>query len=248
MALNQPTGLEVVHYQVDFDADPRSLVYTFGGAAAVASLRPPCVLETSTLDCFAGRVTSVEHRPSQRCDPRMLNPQTGPFYVEGAQPGDTLALHFARIEPHWAWGVSSTVPFFGSLTATPTTAMLHGALPELTWIYELDLQARTVRYEARERAGVTVDLPLDPMHGTVGVAPALGEARSSLTPGAWGGNMDTPEMRGRFHLLPGGQRRGSPVEPGRRPCPSGGRRDLRGGGRDGDGLSGCRGAVEGRGR
>jgi len=40
-----------------------------------------------------------------------------------------------------------------------------------------------------------VDLPLDPMHGTVGVAPPLGEVRSSLTPGSWGGNMDTPEMR-----------------------------------------------------
>ena len=38
-------------------------------------------------------------------------------------------------------------------------------------------------------------LPMDPMHGTVGVAPALGEVRSSLTPGDWGGNMDTPEMR-----------------------------------------------------
>ncbi len=33
------------------------------------------------------------------------------------------------------------------------------------------------------------------MHGTVGVAPALGEVRSSLAPGDWGGNMDTPEMR-----------------------------------------------------
>lgn len=33
------------------------------------------------------------------------------------------------------------------------------------------------------------------MHGTVGVAPALGEVRSSLTPGPWGGNMGTPEMR-----------------------------------------------------
>ena len=33
------------------------------------------------------------------------------------------------------------------------------------------------------------------MHGTVGVAPALFEARSSLVPDAHGGNMDTPEMR-----------------------------------------------------
>jgi acetamidase/formamidase len=36
---------------------------------------------------------------------------------------------------------------------------------------------------------------MDPMHGTVGVAPALREVRSSLAPGPWGGNMDTPELR-----------------------------------------------------
>jgi len=40
-----------------------------------------------------------------------------------------------------------------------------------------------------------MDLPLDPMHGTVGVAPANLEVRSALTPDAHGGNMDTPEMR-----------------------------------------------------
>ena len=51
-----------------------------------------------------------------------------------------------------------------------------------------------MRYEARDSAA-TYALPLDPMHGTVGVAPALNEARSALTPGDWGGNMDTPEMR-----------------------------------------------------
>src|SRR5918995_1179521 len=42
---------------------------------------------------------------------------------------------------------------------------------------------------------LAVELPLDPMHGTVGVAPASFEARSSLVPDAHGGNMDTPEMR-----------------------------------------------------
>jgi acetamidase/formamidase len=51
-----------------------------------------------------------------------------------------------------------------------------------------------VRFEALDSPW-TVDLPLDPMHGTVGVAPPLGEVRSALTPGSWGGNMDTPEMR-----------------------------------------------------
>jgi acetamidase/formamidase len=152
------------------------------------------VLSTWTLDCFAGAVRSRDDKVSEVCDPRFLNPQTGPFYVEGAEPGDTLAVHFLSIEPREARGFSTTVPLFGALTATGFTAMLHEPLPERTWVYEIDRQARAVRYEALE-SSYAVHLPLDPMHGTVGVAPPLGEARSSLTPGSWGGNMDTPEMR-----------------------------------------------------
>ena len=178
----------------DPDADPSTLVYTFGGAAPVAQLRPGTVLSTWTRDCFGGRVRSTADLASEVCDPRYLNPQTGPFHVEGAEPGDTLAVHFVSIEPRYDWGVSTTVPFFGSLTATGVTAMLHEPLPERTWFYALDLQERLVRYRALDSA-FEVDLPLDPMHGTVGVAPPLGEVRSSLTPGSWGGNMDTPEMR-----------------------------------------------------
>ena len=71
---------------------------------------------------------------SQVCDQRYINPQTGPFSIEGAEPGDTLAVHFLSIEPREARGSSSTVPFSGSLTATPTTAMLHPALEERTWV------------------------------------------------------------------------------------------------------------------
>lgn len=188
------TELPVLQHEVHDDVDISTLVYTFGGAQPVTTVRPGQVLRTSTLDCFAGRITSASDLVSQVCDPRFLNPQTGPFYVEGAEPGDTLAVHFVSIEPRHTFGYSTTVPFFGALTATHTTAMLHAALPERTWRYELDLADRVVRYEAKDSAHV-VDLPLDPMHGTVGVAPALGEVRSSLAPGDWGGNMDTPEMR-----------------------------------------------------
>jgi acetamidase/formamidase len=181
-------------YEPDPDADPAGLTYTFGGVEPVASVAPGSALSTWTFDCFGGRVRSASDVVSEVCDPRYLNPQTGPFFIEGAEPGDTLAVHFVSIEPRFAWGVSANVPFFGSLTATPTTAMLHPALAERTWYYELDLQDRLVRYAAVD-SEFTLDLPLDPMHGTVGVAPPLGEARSSLAPGSWGGNMDTPEMR-----------------------------------------------------
>ncbi|NYG57133.1 acetamidase/formamidase [Nocardioides daedukensis] len=181
-------------HEIDEEARASSLVYTFGGVEPVATLLRGTDLRTSTLDCFAGLVRRAEDLPSVVCDPRYLNPQTGPFYVEGARPGDTLAVHFASIEPRHDWGVSSTVPFFGALTASRDTALLHEALPERTWIYDLDSAEGQVHFRALD-SGLTVPLPLDPMHGTVGVAPPLGEVRSSLTPGSWGGNMDTPEMR-----------------------------------------------------
>jgi acetamidase/formamidase len=184
----------VLRHELGPDVDPRRLTYTFGGAEPVASLSPGSILDTSTLDAFAGRLRTVEDKVSEVLDPRYVNPQTGPFYVEGAEPGDTLALHFARIEPRETYGFSTLVPLFGSLTATGVTAMLHPPLREMTWRYEIDRDARVVRYEARS-SDFRVELPLDPMHGTVGVAPALGEVRSSLVPGDWGGNMDTPEMR-----------------------------------------------------
>ena len=195
-AAAQPTEAPFVvnTWAPDPSGDPSGLIYTFGGAAPVATIRPGTVLSTWSFDCFVGRVNSPDLLASQVTDPRYLNPQTGPYYVEGAEPGDTLAVHFVSIRPRYGWGVSTLAPHFGALTGTTTTALLHAPLPERTWIYEIDAEAGLVHYQARD-SGFTAALPLDPMHGTVGVAPALGEVRSSLTPGDWGGNMDTPEMR-----------------------------------------------------
>jgi len=128
------------------------------------------------------------------CEFPYLNPQTGPFYIEGAEPGDTLAVHFISIEPARDWGASTTVPLFGALSATHVTALLHDPLPEIVWLWEFDRAKGTCQFKAR-RGDYTVDLPLNPMHGTVGVAPANLEVRSALVPDAFGGNMDTPEMR-----------------------------------------------------
>ncbi|WP_104126217.1 acetamidase/formamidase family protein [Cryobacterium sp. Y57] len=185
---------EFIEFESDEDADRSKLVYTFGGVEPVLSIRPGTVIRATTLDAFGGVLNSIDKLPSQVCDSRYLNPQTGPFFLEGAELGDTLAVHFIQIEPRYKWGVSASIPFFGGLTSTPETAMLQEALPEMTWIYELDKVNRLVRYEARE-SKFGLDLPMDPMHGTVGVAPPLREVRSSLAPGCWGGNMDTPEMR-----------------------------------------------------
>ena len=179
---------------IEYRPGPGDYAWTFGGAPPVATIRPGTVIELSTEDCFAGRVRSESDLVSEVCEFPFLNPQTGPFYVEGAEPGDTLAVHFVSIEPARDWAASTTVPLFGALTATHTTAMLHEPLPEVVWIWRLDRQARTCTFAAR-RGGYQVDLPMDPMHGTLGVAPANLEVRSALVPDAFGGNMDTPELR-----------------------------------------------------
>jgi acetamidase/formamidase len=56
---------------------------------------------------------SVDDLSSAKVDLRFVNPQTGPFYVEGAEPGDTLVLHFVALEPARDWGASAAIPFFG---------------------------------------------------------------------------------------------------------------------------------------
>jgi acetamidase/formamidase len=173
---------------------PDQYSYVFGGREPLLTVRPGSVVELSTEDCFAGNVKTVDDLPSEVCTFPFLNPVTGPIAVEGAEPGDLLAVHFVSITPARDWAVSSTFPLFGALTTTHATAMLHPPLEERVWIYDIDADAGVCRFRAR-RSDLSVELPLDPMHGTVGVAPAADERLMSITPAAHGGNMDTPEMR-----------------------------------------------------
>ncbi len=178
---------------ITFRPGREEFAWTFGGAPAVRRIRTPAALRVYTEDCFAGRVRSAEDLVS-RLNITNLNPQTGPFYIEGAEPGDTVAVHFVSIEPAREVAASTTVPLFGALTGTHLTALLNEPLEEVVWLWQLDRAARTCRFTAR-KSDFTADLPMEPMHGTVGVAPANGEVRSALVPDAFGGNMDTPEMR-----------------------------------------------------
>jgi acetamidase/formamidase len=168
--------------------------YTFGGAAPVMTVKPGTVLRLWSDDAFGGALRSVDDLSAAKVDRRFVNPQTGPFHVEGAEPGDTLVLHLVSLEPARDWGASAAIPFFGGMTSTDRTVSLQPALPDTTWIYQLDRARSTVAFAARHSDHV-VELPLEPMLGTVGVAPPGSEVRSSLVPERFGGNMDTPEMR-----------------------------------------------------
>jgi acetamidase/formamidase len=179
---------------IEFRPEREQYVFTFGGAEPARKITPPVMLRLWTDDAFCGNLRHTTDMPSAKLTMPFVNPQTGPFYVTGAEPGDTLALHFVALSPARDWGASSTIPFFGGLTSTDRTATLQDPLPERTWIYEVDRAKGTVAFQA-QASDLRVELPMAPMLGTVGVAPAAGEVRSSLVPDTFGGNMDTPEMR-----------------------------------------------------
>lgn len=169
------------------------LNYTFGGAEPVMRITPGTALTLWTEDAFGGRITSRNDVASTALDTEDLNPQTGPFWIEGAEPGDTLAVHLVDLTPARTWGASSLIPFFGGLTSVPASPSLQEPIPERTYVYDYDAGTHTVGFTAHA-SEFAVRLPANPMLGTVGVAPARREVRTSLVPDYFGGNMDTPEM------------------------------------------------------
>ena len=172
----------------------RDLVYTFGGAAPKHHIASGTRIVTWTEDCFDGTVKTADDLPSKVMPPGHDNPQTGPFFVDGAAPGDTIAVHLLRLDPARDYAVSSFAPGFGAIVGTDRTAMLAADLPETTWRYDLDAARTRARSTSRDRHR-TWDVPLAPFLGCIGVAPALNEVRSTIVPGVFGGNMDCPEVR-----------------------------------------------------
>ncbi|WP_153720908.1 acetamidase/formamidase family protein [Sporosarcina cascadiensis] len=151
----------------------------------IASVKPGEEVVIYTEDAFENQITKETDIPSEILG-KYLNPQTGPIYIEGAEPGDTLIVHIIDIEPTRDWAVSILNPYFGGLTATSMTKMLHEPLPEKVWIYQLS--------DGMLVNNTQLSFPWKPFMGTMGTAPDL-EAVSALTPGQHGGNMDVPDTK-----------------------------------------------------
>lgn len=151
----------------------------------VASVQPGETVAIYTVDAFENRITRDTDRPSAILG-QYLNPQTGPIRIEGAEPGDRLAVHIIDIEPTRDWAVSAFIPYFGGLTSTKFTRTLQDALPERVWVYHL--KDGQLRHDDR------LNFPWRPFLGTMATAPDL-EAISALTPYDQGGNMDVPDTK-----------------------------------------------------
>jgi len=170
------------------------LAYTFGGVAPKQRIKGGTRIVTWTEDCFDGAVKTAADLPSKVMAPGHDNPQTGPFFIEGAEPGDTIAVHILKLEPARDYAVSSFSPGFGAVVGTDRTAMLGTDFKETTWRYDVNA-ARTLARTTSADGKHSWEVPLAPFLGCLGVAPAGGEVRTTIVPGPFGGNMDCPEVR-----------------------------------------------------
>ena len=162
--------------------------YTIGPYTdPVLSIKPGDRVVVETRDAFEGAVKTERDLPSKVLTMPFVNPQNGPIMVEGAEKGDVIAVHIESMAPRGPnpRGTCAMIPFFGALSATSMTAMLHDALPEL--VRKIDVDEQGVYWSKR------VTLPYRPHIGTLSCSPEI-DSINSLTPDNHGGNMDLPDM------------------------------------------------------
>ncbi len=159
---------------------PTHYFNTIGSHEPVLHIAPGDTVITSTVDAHGQDATdqSVTVGP---------NPMTGPFYIEGAEPGDTLVVHIERLIPNRATGWGR--PGLAHHVVDPADVADLPSRAELA-IWRIDtVQGRVYLQEPMGKLGA-FSLPLQPMIGCFGVAPADGQAISTATSGEFGGNMD----------------------------------------------------------
>lgn len=171
------------------EVKPTKYSYIFSpNVEPIARVKPGDDVILYTNDAVESRIQTKDDLPAKAlAGVSFLNPQTGPIYVEGAEPGDTLKVTIKDISftRDFAW--SALISYFGGLTSTIYTAMLQDPLPEHVWIWKVVDEGKAFYCEELD-----MKLPSKPFLGTFGTAPKL-ESIQALTPGYWGGNMDVPD-------------------------------------------------------
>lgn len=150
----------------------------------VATITPGEVVEVETWDAL-GNVVKPNQTLEEVLQRKLVlheNPITGPIYVKGAKPGDTLVVEVISISTP-DLGVTVVIPGFGGLEG-----WLQQSPPLTKFSKIMDGKAIYTLNDGRD-----ISIPIKPFIGTIGVSPAS-EAISTITPGRHGGNMDVPDV------------------------------------------------------
>ncbi len=184
---------------------PSRYYRTFSHTNAIFQrIQPGAVVSTRTLDS-GGQNEKNEHvgEPS--------NPLTGPFYIEGAQPGDALVVRLRKVRLNRNWGYTSYR--LGLFSMTPES--VEGIYPNhykadlirkgrdnmVPW--DIDLAKGTVRLREPVSSKMKLEFPARPMLGCIGVAAPGDFAPTSAPSGNYGGNLDYNEIgEGSTVILP----------------------------------------------
>jgi len=162
--------------------------YTIGPYSnPVLRIAPGDRIVVETRDAFEGAVKTEQDLPSKVLRMPFVNPQNGPILVEGAEKGDTLAVHIESMLPRGPnpRGTCAMIPQFGALSGTSLNALLAADLPEI--VRKIDVDEKGVYWSKR------VTLPYRPHIGTLSCSPEI-DSINTLTPDSHGGNMDLPDM------------------------------------------------------
>jgi acetamidase/formamidase len=147
----------------------------------VERVGPGDIVEFEVNDASGGQLT-VDSTVAdvEALDFGKINPVTGPIYIDGAEPGDALKVSFIEFAPS-GWGWTANVPGFGLLADQFKDAALH------IWSYD----TKSMLPAAYGPGG---RVPLKPMTGTIGLAPAEAGLHSVVPPRRVGGNMDVRDL------------------------------------------------------
>ncbi|GMV05647.1 MAG: amidase [Gemmatimonadota bacterium] len=157
---------------------------TFAVREPVARLRPGMILESRTM-----------HGAYYDAGGGAFPGEVGPFWIEGAEPGDALVVEILKVRPNHPLAASQISRNLGGLTSDPRSPTLNDPVPLRRYEWALDLERMTGTTTLPDSRVGSITIELKPMLGRLAVAPAGQEAFGGLWPGAFGGNMDAQEVR-----------------------------------------------------
>ncbi|MEO6607374.1 MAG: acetamidase/formamidase family protein [Aestuariivirga sp.] len=158
---------------------PTSFYNTIGSHGAAFTLADGDTVTTETLDAHG-----FDHEGVKRAD--RPNPMTGPFFVTGAEPGDVLVVRIERITMTRTSGWTFQVLSSNVVNPSAVSRFPHREVTD--WLIDTNMGVAKLKNSPPKLQGWSV--PIEPMIGCFGVAPAMGQSISTATSGPYGGNMD----------------------------------------------------------